>query len=118
MKHRLRRVFYGEVIQMKTKAEILALLVDLGSTADEVAAKLISFGIKGEREKCSTCPVAQYLFSKGVVAKINDPTWFGLGGVGIGVDSYWYPLATYPQLTGVFNFIRAFDRGQYPGCEA
>jgi hypothetical protein len=100
---------------MKSKEEIRFLLLSLGSTEDRVANKLISLGIKGERKNCTTCPIAQYLVSKGIEDGVGDENE---GEVGVGVGSYWYSLATYPQLTGIYNFIRAFDEGQYPKCEA
>jgi hypothetical protein len=103
---------------MKTKEEVLALLVALGSTAQEVADKLVSLGIKGERKKCRTCPIAQYLISNGVPAAFANSVggWFVVGvEVEVGFY-YWYPLSTY-QIAGVQDFVLAFDRGEYPQCE-
>jgi hypothetical protein len=106
---------------MKSKAEILSLLMALGSTADEVAAKLVSLGIKGDRNECRTCPIAQYLVSNGLEAysemKGEGARTHGLL-FGVEASGYWWPLATHPQLTGVSNFILDFDRGQYPQCDS
>jgi hypothetical protein len=102
---------------MKSKEEVLNLLVDLGSTEDKVANKLVSLGIKGDRKKCNTCPIAQYLVSKGIDGRDGNENGDEIK-IGIGIGSYWYSLATYPQITGIYNFIRAFDRGEYPQCEA
>ena len=52
---------------MKTKKEVLALLESLGRNEKEVADKLWSMGIKGEKRKCKTCPIAQYLVRNGVL---------------------------------------------------
>jgi hypothetical protein len=105
---------------MKTKEEVLALLVALGTTAEEVANKLVSLGIKGNRERCRTCPIAQYLISNGVASWVVLADGAGggvaLGDVGGEVSYYRYPLSTYP-LASVRDFILAFDRGEYPQCE-
>jgi hypothetical protein len=97
-------------MKTKTKEEVLALLVSLGTTSQEVADKLLSLGIRGDRNKCKTCPIAQYLVAYGVV------TWSGLG-IAIGPtpwNTYWYNIREYPQLKGILAFIEHFDEGKYP----
>ena len=51
---------------MKTKEEIIALLVALGKTSDEVSNSLIEKGIKGYKHLCRSCPIATYLLDNGV----------------------------------------------------
>ena len=99
---------------IKSKEEVLALLVELGSSADEIAAKLQSLGIRGNKGNCRSCPIAQYLVANGV------EVGFGVGvgvGVGVAAGSYYYSISYYPQLLGVHSFILGFDRGEYPKCE-
>jgi hypothetical protein len=106
---------------VKSKEEILALLIELGSTADEVATKLVSLKIKGHRYKCKTCPLAQYLIKNGVdYLERLYKLWGGIEGIAVessGEDAYLYSLDAYPKLTGVHNFISSFDFGEYPQCE-
>jgi hypothetical protein len=96
-----------------SREEVLALLTALGSTEEEVANTLISLGIRGNKRECSSCPISQYLISKGVVRG-----WVAVGvGQGVGVGWHWYPTCNYPQLQSVQDFIISFDKGKFPQCE-
>ena len=94
---------------IKTKKEVLSLLKKLGKTKEDIAKNLCSLNIKGERNKCSSCPIAQYLVKNGVE--------IGVVGVGVRVTRYWFPISEYPQLQGIRDFILAFDRGEFPQLE-
>lgn len=48
---------------MDQKEIIAKALRALGSTAEEVAARLLELGHRGQRCGCLTCPVAEYLAS-------------------------------------------------------
>ena len=100
---------------MKTKEEVLSLLEKLGKTKEDVANKLQSLGIKGERNKCYSCPLAQYLIKNGIGLKVPFVVEVR---VGVGVNWYWYPISKYPQLQGIRDFILAFDRGEFPQLES
>jgi hypothetical protein len=105
---------------MKTKEEVLALLVDLGADEKAVVNKLLAMGIKGDRKKCRTCPIAQYLIRNGVEDVVAGGAGGAAGGgvgVGVGVEYYWFPLRDYPQVKPVRDFILAFDKGDYPQLE-
>jgi hypothetical protein len=103
---------------MKTEKEVLALLVALGKTKDEVAEKLFVLGIRGKRGKCLTCPIAQYLIENGVDARVGVWAW-GLGVVGVvGVGGfYYYSIDEYPAIIPIRDFILAVDQGEYPQLE-
>jgi hypothetical protein len=116
---------------MKTKEEVLELLLALGATKDEVAEKLVSLGIKGDRHLCATCPIAQYLIASSggevmfevIAGGICFQAYIGVGTkeccslMRCASERYWYHQSEYPQLTGVREFIFDFDRGEYPQCE-
>jgi hypothetical protein len=105
---------------MKTQEEVLALLIALGTTTQEVAEKLVSLGIRGNKGMCTSCPIARYLIANEVeVRRVanRDVDEAVEVRVGVGVSSYWYYIRDYPQLQGVRDFILAFDGGDYPQCE-
>jgi hypothetical protein len=96
---------------MKSKEETLALLIELGLTKDEVAAKLVSLGIQGDQKE----RIAHYLVDSGIevediIATTGSPHFRAgfLPGTLL-INNYWYPLNLYPQLVGVHNFISDFD---------
>jgi hypothetical protein len=104
----------------KSKEEVLALLVALGTTSQEVANKLQYLGIRGKRKQCLTCPIAQYLVSNefgfgvevGLAGEVVSVA--GIGRVALG---HWYSILKYHQLQGIRDFILDFDRGKYPQLE-
>src|ERR1700722_11081960 len=102
---------------MKTKEEIIALLVALGKTSDEVSNSLIEKGIKGYKHLCRSCPIATYLLdngvdlARGVGSMMGKRGWFWIGGE-------MYLLADHPELQGVIAFINNFDQDFYPQCLA
>lgn len=101
----------------KTKEEVLALLVALGSTAHEVADKLASLGIRGNKGACASCPIALYLAINDFNADVDPYTnAIHLEFDPEGRNHYRYSLTTYPELQGVKDFIRSFDKGQFPQC--
>lgn len=88
---------------------LIATMVALGDTADDVARSLVTAGARGERKKCDLCPVARYL-----TGAMSSPISCGLStalpiGRNIGMVPIPAPLAA---------FIVRFDEGQYPElCE-
>jgi hypothetical protein len=95
---------------------ISTLLTNLGNTADEVAAKLTAAGVTGTLNEPNSCAIARYLEAEGFedVAVLNCPNpttryddWFQ---VEAHADNGYVIGATGP----VADFIRAFDREEYP----
>ena len=96
---------------MKTKEEVLALLLALGKTEEEVAETLVSLGIRGNKWRRGSCPIANYLLKNGFLDAFVIANY-----AVIGAGDYQYLLSEHPQLTGVQSFIFDFDRGLYPKC--
>jgi hypothetical protein len=71
----------------------------LGNSKEEIAKSLGALGIKGEKFHCGSCPIGQYLMSKGY------PRPSSLKEVKQG-------------LMPVRDFIRAFDNGEFPELES
>jgi hypothetical protein len=101
----------------KTKEEILALLTALGDNAHDVAGCLMQLGIRGTPATCRSCPIAEYLISKGVEMRYpSDGVNISDDCVAVAADRNYY-IYKQNQLYGVKEFIRGFDRGNYPQCE-
>lgn len=98
---------------MKSK-EVLALLVALGKTQEDIATSLRKLGIKGDRRKCRSCPIAQYLIKNNIHIE-----WAAVACAAglVGIWIYSYPLCDYPQLRGISDFIFSFDAGRFSECE-
>lgn len=100
---------------MKTKEEIIALLVDLGITSAEVAGSLEVLEITGHKLVCKECPIANYLIAnevelvKGVGAMPGKRGW-------LWVDGELWLVSEHPELQGVIDFISDFDSDLYPNC--
>lgn len=105
---------------VKSKEEVVALLMALGDSQDKIAAKLTSLGIKGYKQSCQLCPIAKYL-------KGNDEVIMSVAGqVTGGVlfvsfykeerdhASYEFDHGSLPNANAVISFIRAIDIGEYP----
>jgi len=90
------------------KARIIQHLVALGRSGDEVAESLAKLGVKGGCDSY-TCPIAEYLKTKGFTVGVGrDGILEDVGG-GISFSSL--------SLSGIRHFILGFDRGKYPQCE-
>jgi hypothetical protein len=72
----------------------------LGNTAEEVRDNLIKLGIKGNRESCGNCPIANYLLYKGY-------TRVSVGSTMISVRTGY---CDNPPVA-ICEFIRLFDQG-------
>jgi len=97
---------------MDTKG-IRAALDKLGSTSEEVAEKLKEKGVKGARRSVGTCPIAIYLWREGFKWENGVGTMI-VGGSCISDN----PRADLMATPGVVaDFIRDFDRGNYPELE-
>lgn len=60
--------------KQERKEKAMELLKTLGNTADEVADSLRKMGIKGQRFKCSECPIGIFLARNGVsLYDVIDP---------------------------------------------
>jgi hypothetical protein len=101
---------------MKTKEEVLSLLLALGASKEEVANKLHALGIRGKRRECSSCPIAQFLAKNDVGVGVGVAVAVGVG-VWVGVEYYSYLLRHYPAIAPIQTFIHAFDRGEFPQLE-
>lgn len=95
---------------------IHTLLAGLGRTADEVAEALTVAGIKGQVNEPCECAIARYIQANGYdsVGVIN-------GDPGPGGPRDWFMVeatASDGYVIGdsgpVADFIRAFDREEYP----
>jgi hypothetical protein len=104
-----------------SKEDVLALLLSLGETAEEVRAQLIKKEIKGQCNKSWGCPIAVFLErskrSVGARVSITDHKYRKYGeSVFIGINlttNYSFCLKKYPELEGIFQFIQNFDVGMY-----
>lgn len=85
---------------------ILRLLLLLGETADQVAARLLLRGIKGQPRDFSACPLANYLRREGVLDPcIDGLTLFASAG----------PFRVIIRLgSATQRFVSNFDLGLYP----
>lgn len=89
-------------------------LTKLGSTPDDIAAKLAQHKIKGVRFNNDTQnPIARYLATvmpEGYYVGSANYRWIGVrnaeGGTGFGIT---------PPPEAVQAFLHAFNRGEYPG---
>jgi hypothetical protein len=86
------------------------LLSELGSTADEIAAKLAEAGIEGDINEPCSCAIAAFIKANGypdvAVGTNND------GGFYVETDDH--SEFTIGQAGPIPDFIRAFDAGAYP----
>lgn len=93
---------------------IYAILLLLGTTADEVAEKLTSLGITGEKRHLCNCPIGRYL-------SVHNAGWkIEVRLSTIEVNDTWVPIAGWPglpPLNGLRDFLQAFDAGKYPLLE-
>lgn len=85
----------------KANEKLLADLSVLGSTPDQVAATLVSKGIKGEPMRVCFCPIANYLKSIGYITPYTD-------SMGAGAGDIYSPV---PEAVSLF--IMAFDDGEF-----
>ena len=93
---------------MNDHKKVLALLNDMGETADDVAAFLKEKGITGFVRTAKQCPVANYLVNRGA----EPDSVVGANGLYYGRDHYRNAFVV--QLPhGVRDFIAAFDNNQY-----
>jgi hypothetical protein len=97
-------------------APIGTLLANLGKTRDEIAESLTAAGIAGVVNEPCTCAIARYLESNGYedVAVINaDPLPGGLPDC-FQVEANASDGYVIGDAGPVADFIRAFDREEYP----
>jgi hypothetical protein len=99
-----------------TDDTIRILLADLGRTADEIAASLAAAGIAGAINEPCECAIARYIRANGYksVGVVNADS--GPGGPrdcfqveATGSDGY-----VIGDSGPIADFIRAFDREEYP----
>jgi hypothetical protein len=95
--------------------KIISLLLSLGQTKEEVAYNLHKQEIVGLRNNCRYCPIANYLSKnfiyvnsseKGISISDKDNGY-------ISIDDLYFNLLHCPELKGVFEFIKDFDRGKF-----
>lgn len=100
---------------MKTKEEIITLLLDLGVDSKEVAASLEILDIIGYKMICLECPVSLYLISQGVTLTKGVAARAGKRGY-FWIDGEIWLVSEHPELQGVIDFISDFDSDLYPNC--
>lgn len=86
--------------------EVVALLASM-EDAHGVAFLLDSFGVRGDRYTCTSCPVAHFL------ALATGGKAVDVGHLRCAVD---FTVRDIP--TNVTRFTRSFDRGEWPELEA
>ncbi len=95
-----------------SEAGVRAALADLGSTERQVAATLRELGLKGERSRAGTCPIANYLYdafpAAQLVAVSGEAVYAALPGSKLEL--------TTPQPCR--DFVTGFDVGAYPDLVA
>lgn len=81
--------------------EVEEKLRSLGDTPDAIAGALRDAGIRGERRRCHTCPLARWFEQL-----TGEPTvvvgWFAFVGT-----------AEYPLPAAAQDFVALFDTGRY-----
>lgn len=94
---------------MDEAKKIEARLAELGSTSDEIAAKLRMEGIKGKPEEPDSCVIAKWL-------NVNDDGYSVYSSIFPSVHHYvWTEEGQVHHLPPVIGeFIASFDRGDYP----
>ncbi len=82
------------------------LLLDLGSTADEVAETLRIAGIRGQRSRHYNCPVAKYL-------RVQTGTLYAVSSEAV-LQLEYQKNAEVPMLPpAVRDFVCQFDAGAF-----
>jgi hypothetical protein len=85
-----------------------ALLADLGSTPDEIAAALVTVGVTGWPCDTEGCAIASYLRKNGIPVVWVDPEENDTGLVGFRGQP---PVVMWPALS---DFGLRFDREEFP----
>jgi hypothetical protein len=93
-----------------TLDKAIALLSQLGRTADEVAAGLRAAGVRGRPRESACCPLAVFLRGRFPGRELS------VGTTHVLLDSHAYEVM--PE--GCRDFVLALDHGRYPDllCEA
>ena len=94
-----------------TPSNLRARLVELGRTADEVAAALEAQGVTGYKRDQYHCPLCHWLEAQGVSAPAVAPSESGLRWA-YGGRFYSMQPADVPE--AITTFTRRFDHGHYP----
>ena len=104
----------GDMNEQLLKGHIRALLDDLGSTPEDVAASLGRAGVKGNRSDATGCPVAAYLHA--VTGADPQVRLLGVTTRRVLINSrrHWWSLHPRVGLPGgVRTFVRRFDLGEF-----
>ena len=91
---------------MNEHDNLIATLLELGNNSEEVANNLAMQGIKGESRSSISCPIANYLTSKGYKL-VRVSGWISIDDGRIACQ--------IP--TDVARFIARFDTGVYPNLK-
>jgi hypothetical protein len=95
---------------------ILNQLLALGSNETEVVENLQKFGIKGVKQSCRECPIAEYLNLKNNIrsARVSGSICtLHIGGI-VADRMLNYHTSDYPLLRAIIGFITNFDYGRHP----
>jgi len=87
---------------MKSIREMLDIL---GDTPDEIAESLKQKGIKGEKENCYCCPLAEYLKSQGVSQVVVTD---------VKVKGIYRDTLESGSFRKIRDFVFKVDAGEYP----
>lgn len=83
-------------------ARVKQLLADLGEDPDAIAARLVTLGVRGVRNRADACPIFCYLKANGVPVVSVDSCTIDIGDLMVTPDPIEF-------------FIRGFDEGWYSG---
>jgi hypothetical protein len=100
------------------RQKYLDALHQLGKEEWDVFYYLKTNQIKGFIQSPNWCPIARYFDRIGSSVSVgNEMEKDGIIHRGVGVFDpyyeYWFGIEEYPELIGVYKFIKSFDEGKY-----
>jgi hypothetical protein len=94
--------------------EIESFLSDLGANADDVAASLRDHGVQGQPQDKAQCAIARYLGAVvGTETRVRNIS-VGTSELSVSGPHWWSAKLVIEVPAAIQQFIRAFDRYQYP----
>jgi hypothetical protein len=98
--------------------EIECFLSGLGGNADDVAASLRHEGVRGQPQDKAQCAIARYLGAVvGAETRVRNIS-VGTSELSVSGPHWWSAKLVVDVPPAIQQFIRAFDRYQYPDLVA